>query len=256
MKERSGMGYDIQKASVWKRIAAALLDIILISTIAVGFAALISLITRYDSHNDELNAIYAEYEEKYDIDRSKSWDSLTEEERARYEKADEAFRNDENALKTASLVLNLTLVITSMSIFAAIMAGEFILPLILKNGQTVGKKVFGLGVMATNGVKIKTVALFIRSMLGKYTIETMIPALILIMIYFGSIGLTGIIVLGLILLLQLILIISTKNNSLIHDLISDTVVVDLSSQRIFDSESEMIEYKKKIHAESAARSPY
>ena len=250
------MIYDIQKASLWKRIAAALLDFILISIVAVGFASLISLITNYDRHNDELNAIYAEYEEKYDIDRSKDLSTLTDEERVRYEKADEAFRNDEKAAKTASLVLNLTLVITSMSIFAAVMAGEFILPLILKNGQTVGKKVFGLGVMATNGVKIKTVALFIRSLLGKYTIETMIPALILIMIYFGSIGLTGVIVLGLIILLQLILIISTRNNSLIHDLISDTVVIDLSSQRIFDSESEMIKYKKKVHAEAAAKSPY
>ena len=63
-------------------------------------------------------------------------------------------------------------------------------------------------------------------------------------------------VLGLILLLQLILLAATSNNSLIHDLISDTVVIDMASQRIFDSESELIEYEKKIHAESVAKSPY
>ena len=106
------------------------------------------------------------------------------------------------------------------------MRGELIIPLILKNGQTVGKKVFGIGVMMTGGTKIKTVALFIRAVLGKYTIETMIPVLIIIMIYFGGIGILGVIILGLIVLLQLILMAATSNNSPIHDLISDTVVIE------------------------------
>ena len=79
---------------------------------------------------------------------------------------------------------------------------------------------------------------------------------IIIMIYFGGIGILGVIILGLIVLLQLILMAATSNNSPIHDLISDTVVIDMSSQRIFDSESELIEYEKKIHAESVAKSPY
>ncbi len=100
-------------------------------------------------------------------------------------------------------------------------------------------------------------ALFIRAVLGKYTIETMIPVLIIIMIYFGSIGIIGPVVLGLILLLQLILLAATSNNSLIHDLISDTVVIDMASQRIFDSESELIEYEKeKFMPNQWQKSPY
>lgn len=250
------MIYDIQKASIWKRFAAALLDFILILTIAVGIAALVSLITGYDKANDRLEEIYAEYEEAYHIDRTKSLDSLTEEEIKRYEEAELAISQDEEAIKVYGLVINLTLVITSVSILAAVMIGEFAVPLLLKNGQTVGKKIFGIGVMMTNGTKLKTVALFIRAVLGKYTIETMIPVLILIMIYFGSIGILGIVILALILLLELILIISTGNNSLIHDLISDTVVIDAGSQKIFDSENDLIEYQKKIHADSVAKSPY
>lgn len=250
------MIYDIQKASIWKRFAAALLDFILILTIAVGIAALVSLITGYDKANDRLEEIYAEYEEAYHIDRTKSLDSLTEEEIKRYEEAELAISQDEEAIKVYGLVINLTLVITSVSILAAVMIGELAVPLLLKNGQTVGKKIFGIGVMMTNGTKLKTVALFIRAVLGKYTIETMIPVLILIMIYFGSIGILGIVILALILLLELILIISTGNNSLIHDLISDTVVIDAGSQKIFDSENDLIEYQKKIHADSVAKSPY
>ena len=250
------MIYDIQKASIWKRFAAALLDFIFILTIAVGIAALVSLITGYDKANDRLEEIYAEYEEAYHIDRTKSLDSLTEEEMKRYEEAELAISQDEEAIKVYGLVINLTLVITSVSILSAVMIGEFVVPLFLKNGQTVGKKIFGIGVMMTNGTKLKTVALFIRAVLGKYTIETMIPVLILIMIYFGSIGILGIVILALILLLELILIISTGNNSLIHDLISDTVVIDAGSQKIFDSENDLIEYQKKIHADSVAKSPY
>ncbi|MGM9663945.1 MAG: RDD family protein [Eubacteriales bacterium] len=250
------MIYDIQKASIWKRFAAALLDFILILTIAVGIAALVSLITGYDKANDRLEEIYEKYEEEYHIDRTKSLDSLTEEEIKRYEEAELAISQDEEAINVYGLVINLTLVITSVSILAAVMIGEFAVPLLLKNGQTVGKKIFGIGVMMTNGTKLKTVALFIRAVLGKYTIETMIPVLILIMIYFGSIGILGIVILALILLLELILIISTGNNSLIHDLISDTVVIDAGSQKIFDSENDLIEYQKKIHADSVAKSPY
>ena len=88
------------------------------------------------------------------------------------------------------------------------------------------------------------------------TIETMIPVLIIILIYFNSIGLMGLIVLCAELLLQIILFFATKTNSLIHDILASTVCVDMASQMIFASEHELIEYKKRLSAEKAARSPY
>ena len=98
--------------------------------------------------------------------------------------------------------------------------------------------------------------LFVRSILGKYTIETMIPVLLLVMLYFGTVGLPGTLVLLLILLLQIIVIGVTKTNSAIHDLLSGTVVVDFHSQKIFDTTDELIEYKKVLAAERAARQNY
>ena len=56
-------------------------------------------------------------------------------------------------------------------------------------------------------------------------------------------------ILGLILLLQIILMISTHTNSCIHDLLAKTVAVDMQSQLIFETEEEMIAYKNKVHAE-------
>ena len=155
-----------------------------------------------------------------------------------------------------NMLIQLTLLITRLGIFLGFLALEFIVPALLGNGQTLGKKIFGLGVMHVEGVKLSNVALFVRSILGKYAVETMIPVLIIIMIYFGSIGLTGTIVLGLIALTQLILIIATHTNSLIHDTLASTVVVDIASQMIFDTREDLIAYKQKLHAEKVAQESY
>ena len=84
----------------------------------------------------------------------------------------------------------------------------------------------------------------------------MIPVLIVIMIFFNKIGLLGTLILGGLSLVQIILLIVTETNSVIHDLMAKTVVVDMTSQMIFNSEEEMIEYKQKRHAEMVARQDY
>ena len=54
---------------------------------------------------------------------------------------------------------------------------------------------------------------------------------------------------GLLLLVQIIIISSTKANTPIHDKLAHTVTVDFASQMIFDTTEDMIAYKKRIHAE-------
>ena len=98
--------------------------------------------------------------------------------------------------------------------------------------------------------------MFVRTVLGKYTLETMIPVLIIIMLLFQMVGLMGTIVIGFILLLQVILLIVTRTNSAIHDMIACTVAVDMASQMIFDSPEALLEYKKRISAELANRAEY
>jgi uncharacterized RDD family membrane protein YckC len=110
--------------------------------------------------------------------------------------------------------------------------------------------------MRTDGIKVNGPLMFIRTILGKFTIETMIPVLILIMISFNSIGIVGILILGLILLLQVVLLIATHTNSMIHDVLAKTVVVDMASQMIFETEQALIDYKKKVHEEQVSRQTY
>jgi uncharacterized RDD family membrane protein YckC len=246
------MIYDLQKASMWKRISAFLFDAILLVIAAAGAAFLLSAVLGYDKHNTALEEAYAKYEAEYGVIFDVSQEEymqLSAEKQAAWNEAYQALIKDNNAMYSYNMVINLTLVISSLAILFAYLALEFFIPVKFGNGQTLGKKIFGVAVMRTDGVKVTAPLLFIRTILGKFTIETMIPVLICVMIFFNMIGIVGILILGLILLLQIILMITTHTNSCIHDLLAKTVAVDMQSQLIFETEEEMIAYKNKVYAE-------
>ena len=243
---------DLQKASMLKRISAFILDVILLAVAITGFAFFLSAVTGYDSYNEKLDAIYASYEAEYGVKVGISleeFEALTEEQKAAYEAANEAIAKDEEANHAYGMIVNLTLVITSISILLGYLLLEFVVPLMFK-------KIFGIALMRTDGVKINTVMLFVRTVLGKYTIETMIPVLIIIMTFFGSAGIVGLAVLLLIGVLEIVMLCITKTRSCIHDLLAYTVAVDMQSQMIFESPEALLEYKKKLHADVVADSDY
>ena len=83
--------------------------------------------------------------------------------------------------------------------------------------------------------------------------ETMVPVLLVLMLFFGMLGGVGVITLGLFGILQIVVMIVTQTNSSIHDLLSDTVVVDMASQMIFDTDEERIAYLEAQQKELAER---
>ena len=247
---------DIQKASLLKRIAAGLFDAILIGIFAVGFAWMLTSILDYNSHHAAFQEGLSRYEQQFGVDFDADLSNLTEEQQITYEAAYQAVNADKEMSRTLSIMMNLTIICTTFGIFLAVFLLEFVIPVILKNGQTIGKKIFAIGVVRIDGVQLTNLQLFVRTVLGKFTIEIMIPVYIIIMIVFNAIGIVGILVLGGIMLLELILLIATQTNSLIHDSMAGTVAVDIASQMIFRTTEDLIAYKKKIHAEQAARSIY
>ena len=253
------MSVDLQKAGLWKRIAAWLLDIILLGVLAVGFGFGMSAVTGYDGYSQTLEATYDKYEKEYgvsfDIDQ-KTYESMSAQEKAVFDEAYQAFSNDEQAIKAYNMLISLSLLIVTVGILLATVALEFVVPMLLGNGATVGKKVFSLGLIRTDGVKINAMQLFVRALLGKFTIETMIPLYLLMMMFWGAMGITGTIVIGGLGIAQMLIYAFTRTNSFLHDLLAGTAVVDISSQRIFASKEELIEYTKRIHAERAARQDY
>lgn len=250
---------DLQKASLLKRLAAGIFDGILLCILAVGAALLLSAVLNYNNVNSELEAAYDQYENQYGVEFDISgaqYDALTDSQRQQYDEAYKALTSDEAVLYTYNLLINLTLLITTFGILLAVLILEFVVPLWLKNGQTIGKKIFGIGLMRSDGVQMNNLQLFTRTVLGKFTIEIMIPVYIVMMIAFNSIGITGTLVLGLIVLVEIIALSVTRTNSMIHDLLAGTVAVDLASQTIFRTTEDLLAYKKKLHAEQVSRADY
>ncbi len=252
------MIYDLQRASLTKRLSAAIFDFILIAVLVVGIASLLSLVLKYDKHVKDYETRSQAYYEEFGLDPDMTqakYEAMTREEQRAYDvkvrAADAKAAKDTEYQRVYNLVINLTLIISTFSILISQLIWEFILPLVFKNGQTLGKKIFGIAIMRNNGVKVNSVVMLIRTLLGKFTIETMFPVLLLIMMYFGSLGALGVIILIALLLLQIILVLATKTKTPIHDLLAMTVAVDMQSQLIFDTEEALIEYKKKVAEEAA-----
>lgn len=253
------MKNDLQKASMLKRISAYTFDMILLVCLIMVLAMALSGIFGYDDYNAQMDASYEKYGQMYNINISmtiEEYEALTQEELDRYMQALEAINSDQQVMRTYSMVVNLTIIIASVSILLGYLVLELLVPLWLGNGQTIGKKIFGIALMRTDGVKVTPFMMFVRTVLGKYTLETMIPVLIIIMLLFQMVGLMGTLILGLILLLQVILLIATRTNSALHDLLACTVAVDMASQMMFDSPEALLEYKKRVSAEAAYKAEY
>ncbi len=250
---------DLQKASMLKRVSAFILDLILLLVAITGVAFAASSILGYDRYTETIERIYAEYEAEYNVDfdiSSEDYLKLGEEEKKVYDEVNKLINQDQEAIEAYSMTVNLALVITTVSVFGGYLLLEFLIPLILKNGQTVGKKVFGIGLIRKDGVRITTFMLFVRTVLGKSTVETMLPVYILLMTFFGGLGFTGLVLVAGFIVFQIALVASSKTRSAIHDLMAVTVAVDIGSQMIFENEAELIAYKNKLQAEKAARDKY
>lgn len=253
------MGVDIQRAGIWKRMAAWLLDIILVAVLAVGAAWLLSMALGYDDASNDLEAHYARYETQYGVQFNISQDAyaaMTDQERQAYDTAYEALIADEEVIYCYNLVINLTMLITTFGILAGVLVIEFVIPLILKNGQTLGKKCFGLGLVRYDGVKMNNLQLFTRALIGKYTLGTMIPVNVFLLTFWGSLGMLGTVILGGLGIGQILCMGLSRNNCAIHDFLAGTVVVDLPSQQIFETPEALLEYTKRVHAERAKRQQY
>ena len=253
------MTYDIQKASVTKRISAFLFDSILTGVLVVAVVWLLSAVLNYDSYSENLEKAYDTYAMQYGINfeiSQEEYEALTEEKRADYEAAYAALSADTEAAKNLNMVFNLTLVMITGGFLAGILLIEFVVPLILGNGQTLGKKIFGIALVRQDGVKLNTMQLFARTLLGKFTIETMLPVYMLVMAFFNIMGVDGLLIIAGIWVAQLILLFVTRNKTLLHDLLAGTVVVDMASQRIFKTTDDLIAYQKRVAAEKATRQPY
>ena len=253
------MTTDLRKANFTKRLAAALLDFILLAVLVSGAATLLAITFGYDSYADTIDARRQHFESQYGIKfeiTQEEYDALDEAARKNFDEAFEALVEDEAFLRAYNMQISLTMLITTFSVLFGVLAVEFAIPLFFKNGQTVGKKIFGIALVRTDGVQVSKLQLFIRTVLGKFTIELMIPIYAVLMIFFNAANIFTLAILGGLLLGQLVCVAATRTNSPIHDLLAGTAAVDMSTQMIFKSREDLLEYTKKLHADEANRAEY
>lgn len=250
---------SIEKANILKRAAAVILDFIIASIIAVGIAFLLSFILDIDGHKDKLNGYYTYYEETYNVKfglTQAEFDALSEEEKAHYQEVEDLIKEDKDFIKENTLYNRLLILTVLISLLVGVLIVEFVLPLILKDGQTVGKKVFNLCLVKPNGVKVQHVQLFVRALFGKAIVDVIIPVYLVYASMSGSLGVIGIIILVIYLIVQTVVLFATKNKTMIHDLLALCVVVDKESQYIFESDEAREEYVKEKHKEEVKKENY
>lgn len=257
------MHKDIQRAGMWQRIAAGILDMILLAILATGFCWLLSSILNYDQYFVQSENIRKQYTQQYNLPEEitqEILDEMSAEKYAQYEAnvkaANEAIAQDEEAIRVFNMVMNLSLIIAAGGILLSMLLLQFVVPLLFGNGQTVGKKIFGLCLIRNDGVKLNPLQLFTRVILGKYAVGVMIPVYAVIMLMLNVPSLLLLLAAAVDVLAQIICFLVTRNHYLLHDLLAGTVVADYGSQRIFKSTEDLIAYQKKIAAERAARQDY
>ena len=246
----------VQKGGFWKRISAFLFDVITLSIVVMGIALLLSLAFQYDAKLTRYNEIRTEVEEEYGVSfdiHEDEYNTYDDTKKAAYDAAFDALNGNEEAVRLFSLLVNLSILIVTFSLLGGFLVIEFILPLIFKNGQTLGKKIFGLCVVRSDCVRVRGPILFVRSILGKYAVETMIPAYVIIMILFRQGNILLLALLVLVPLVNLIMVIATKNNCFLHDLLSMTCVADFATQRIFESPEDRAAFIARKEAEEIER---
>ena len=241
-----------------KRIPAWVLDMILLLVVMTGFLVLWSRVFPVTPHVEEIDGIIAQYEQQYGGHwniPAEEYEKMTDAEKEAAEKISleisNALNQDEAALALLETVAINIFAMLSLSVLCAYVILEFVIPLLLKNGQTLGKKCFGVALMRKDGVKVTPFMMFARTVLGKCTVETMIPLLSAVMLFVGIGG--PLFFLGVaVLLAQLIVPLATRNKTGIHDIMACTVAVDLSSQMIFDSLEAMEAYHAEIYADKTS----
>ena len=226
------MSQKFKNADLIKRFAAWILDNLLIVVLTVGCCVSMSKIVGYEQNNQALDAVFAKYEAQYGVTfdvSEEAYMAMTDAERANYDAAYEALSTDPEALQGYGRMMGMTLIIAAVSCFLPLFVWEFLLPLCLGSGQTLGKKVFSLSVVRKNFAPITGKQLFFRSVLGKYAIETMIPLFIMLLFFWGAISLATLGILLALVCIQFLCIAMTKNHTAIHDVIAGTRVVDTGS---------------------------
>lgn len=251
--------FELHKASFSKRFGAGTFDLILLSILAIGLVLVIHWVTGFDNHSQKYEEALNYYQTKYNVTfdiQEETYNSLSESERQNWDKAYEALTSDVTAMTEYNIMITTIYLSVALGILLSYLILEFIVPLCFGNGMTIGKKLFSISLMSVNGVKVGKVQLFVRTMFGKYVVETMVPVCLIVMFFLNITTGLSLIIIAALGLLQAAIFLFTRDKKLIHDVFAQTVVVDYSTQTIYETYDALIKAKEDYYAKKANETEY
>lgn len=219
----------------FKRVVAALMDVSLFLIITMFSVLLIAEpIVEHTTNILEIREEYTALAEQYNI---KVWNeelgmyvdnpNLTEIELTEFNNNPRVKELEEENASIVMMEVMIALTIGSAIVY-------ILIPVLMKNNHSLGKKIMNLKVISTKGEELKKYQLAIRGV-SYIVIELSI----------------GLLTYGVVPILSLLLSLFTKRNQTIHDLISSTKVVKYSAGKEDIVSEEDDEYYKMIAKENA-----
>lgn len=128
----------------------------------------------------------------------------------------------------------------TISAFITYFILEFVVPMIFKNGQTIGMKCLRIGLIDKQGIKVRPRQIFIRFLFGRFLVSRILPVYGFIFMVFNlSGGLYGFLLAVIILACDLLMTLFGKDRAGIANVISSTYAVDMDETYFFNSVEEI-----------------
>lgn len=190
-------------AGLMKRFSSTLMDSVVIIIFSVLFVSILFSLTNFDYYNTELISYYDRYED--DI---------------------ASILDDDAACESYNVVIKLLCFNIALGILIAYIISEVLIPLLLPNGESIGKRIFGITIMRIDERKIGVGTLLLRGLISKYLIETVPVVFITLYALFFSSYVYLIIIPIAIVVLNVSLVIFRRDHRALHDMIAGTVVLE------------------------------
>ena len=197
-----------KKQILIRRIVASLLDVTL--TFIASLFIYFIIVAPISEKTTDILVLQEKYNEKYEEYGIKIWNELENryiDNKDAKEEDIKAFKEDKEVIELENKIATISNIETISSITLSLAIFYIVLPLISKNGKTIGKKALGLKIESLNNEPLKKTQVIIRG-------------LSFVIIEFSL----GLLTYGIIPLISLCLVIFSKKEISIHDRFSKTNV--------------------------------
>ena len=241
--------YVPKRPPMVKRFAALVIDVILVIVLATGIAFLVSKIYDYDKYYNAVYqtqidyGVYVPSDEGTISYNGQTYIICTEDKSITSEEANNRIKamTSDRTFKDNYFKMNLgPIVITSSALLISLLIYEYIVPIFLKHGRSLGKYLFGIGYVNEDDLDISMKNLTIKFLFGKLVVNVVIPYTGVLLIIYQ----TGLVIIGCVFVLgvpiiNLLMLFLSKDQRLLSDYIGKMKPVDNNCQVYFKTIEEL-----------------